>query len=45
MIVAGARNHGLNVVGERKSRLTHSSGLANKTAATTKQGMRWRLTA
>ncbi len=35
MIVAGDRNHGLNVLVERKSRLTHISVLKNKTAAAT----------
>jgi len=43
MIVAGDRNHGLNVLVERKSRLTHISILPNKTAATTRQVMRRRL--
>ncbi len=43
MIVAGDRNHGLNVLVERKSRLTHISVLANKTATVTKQVMRRRL--
>ena len=43
MIVAGDLNHGLNVVVERKSRLTHISLLKNKTAAATKQVMRRRL--
>jgi len=37
MIVAGDRQHGLNVLVERKSRLTHISFLENKTAAATKQ--------
>ncbi len=37
MIVAGDRRHGLNVLVERKSRLTHLSFLANKTAAATQQ--------
>jgi len=36
MIVAGDRQHGLNVLVNRKSRLTHISLLPNKTAATTK---------
>lgn len=45
MIVAGDRNHGLNVLVERKSRLTHISILPNKTAAATKQVMRRRLNA
>jgi len=35
MIVAGNRNHGLNVLAERKSRLTYISVLKNKTAAAT----------
>ncbi len=35
MIVAGDRNHGLKVLVERKSRLTHISVLKNKTAAAT----------
>ncbi len=43
MIVAGDLNHGLNVVVERKSRLTHISLLKNKTAAATKRVMRRRL--
>ncbi len=43
MIVAGDRNHGLNVLVERKSRLTHISVLANKTATATKQVMHRRL--
>ena len=43
MIVAGDRNHGLNVLVERKSRLTHISLLPNKTAAATKQVMHRRL--
>jgi hypothetical protein len=33
MIVAGDRQHGLNVLVERKSRLTHVSFLENKTTA------------
>ncbi len=37
MIVAGDRNHGLNVLVEHKSRLTHISVLPNKTAVATKQ--------
>jgi len=45
MIVAGDRNHGLNVLVERKSRLTHISILPNKTAAATKQVMHRRLNA
>ena len=45
MIVAGDRNHGLNVLVDRKSRLTHISFLANKTAAGTKQAMLRRLKA
>jgi len=43
MIVAGDHNHGLNVLGERKSRLTHISVLQNKTATAPKPGMRRRL--
>jgi len=43
MIVAGDLNHGLNVLVERKSRLTHISFLENKTAAVTKQAMLRRL--
>ena len=43
MIVAGDRQHGLNVLVERKSRLTHVSFLENKTAAVTKQVMLRRL--
>jgi IS30 family transposase len=43
MIVAGDRQHGLNVLGERKSRLTHISLLADKTAAVTKHVIRRRL--
>jgi len=45
MIVAGDRNHGLNVLVERKSRLAHISVLPNKTAAVTKHVMRRRLNA
>ena len=45
MIVAGDRTHGLNVLVERKSRLTHSSCLKNKTAAATKHVLRRRLNA
>jgi IS30 family transposase len=45
MIVAGDLNHGLNVLVERKSRLTHISFLENKTAAVTKQAMLRRLKA
>jgi IS30 family transposase len=45
MIVAGDRQHGLNVLVERKSRLTHISILKNKTAAATKQVMCRRLNA
>ncbi len=45
MIVAGDRHHGLNVLVERKSRLTHISVLPNKTAAATKQVMCRRLNA
>ncbi len=43
MIVAGDLHHGLNVLVERKSRLTHISVLKNKTAVATKQVMRRRL--
>ncbi len=43
MIVAGDRQHGLNVLVDRKSRLTHISLLANKTAAATKQVILQRL--
>ena len=43
MIVAGDRQHGLNVLVDRKSRLTHISFLKNKTAAGTKQAMLRRL--
>ena len=43
MIVAGDRQHGLNVLVERKSRLTHISVLENKTAAATKQVLLRRL--
>jgi len=43
MIVAGDLNHGLNVLVERKSRLTHISLLKNKTAAARNQVMRRRL--
>jgi IS30 family transposase len=45
MIVAGDRQHGLNVLVDRKSRLTHISLLPNKTAAATKQVMHRRLRA
>jgi IS30 family transposase len=45
MIVAGDRKHGLNVLVDRKSRLTHISFLANKTAVITKQVMCRRLKA
>jgi len=45
MIVASDRKHGLNVLVDRKSRLTHISLLANKTAAATKQVMLRRLNA
>ena len=45
MIVAGDRQHGLNVLVDRKSRLTHISILPNKTAAATKQVMHRRLRA
>ena len=43
MIVAGDRQHGLTVLVDRKSRLTHISVLANKTAMGTKQVIRRRL--
>ena len=43
MIVVGDRQHGLNVLVDRKSRLTHISFLKNKTAAVTKQVRRRRL--
>jgi IS30 family transposase len=43
MIVAGDRQHGLNVLVERKSRLTHISLLEDKTAAVTKHVIRRRL--
>jgi len=43
MMVAGDLTHGLNVLVERKSRLTHISFLENKTAVATKQVMRRRL--
>ena len=42
MIVAGDRQHGLNVLVDRKSRLPHISFLENKTATVTKQVMRRR---
>ncbi len=45
MIVAGDLAHGLNVLVERKSRLTHISLLPSKTAAATKQVMPRRLKA
>jgi IS30 family transposase len=45
MIVAGDRNHGLNVLVERKSRLTHISFLKNKTAPATQQVLCRRLNA
>ena len=45
MLVAGDRKHGLNVLVDRKSRLTHISFLENKTAAATKQVMLRRLNA
>ncbi len=45
MIVAGDRQHGLNVLVERKSRLTHISFLETKTAAATKRAMLRRLRA
>jgi len=44
MIVAGTRTHGLNVLVERKSRLTHISFLAKKTAAATRKAILRRLT-
>ena len=43
MIVAGDRQHGLNALVDRKSRLTHISVLANKTASSTKQAILRRL--
>lgn len=43
MIVAGDRQHGLNVLVERKSRLAHISVLKDKTAAVTKDVVRRRL--
>ena len=39
LLVVGDRQHGLNVLVEQKSRLTHLSLLANKTAVATKQVM------
>ncbi len=45
MIVAGDRQHGLNVLVERKSCLTHISVLANKTATATHQAVCRRLSA
>ena len=45
MLVAGNRQHGVNVLVERKSRLTHNSFLANKTAMATKQAILRRLKA
>ena len=45
MIVAGNRTHGLNVLVDRKSRLTLMSFLKNKTAAVTKKVMLRRLKA
>jgi len=45
MIVGGDRQHGLYVLVDRKSRLTHISFLENKTAAVTKQVMLRRLNA
>jgi IS30 family transposase len=45
MIVGGDRQHGLNVLVDRKSRLTHISFLENKTAAFTKQVILRRLKA
>jgi len=43
MLVAGDRQHGLNVLVERKSRFLQLSLLTNKTAATTKQALLRRL--
>ena len=43
MIVAGDRQHGLNVLVDRKSRLAHISFLKTKTAAATKKVMLRRL--
>lgn len=43
MIVAGDRSHGLNVLVERKIRLTHISLLEDKTTASTKRVMLRRL--
>ncbi len=43
MIVAGDRTHGLNVLVERKSRLTHISFLEKKTATATHQAILRRL--
>ena len=45
MLVGGDRQHGLYVLVDRKSRLTHISFLENKTAAVTKQVMLRRLKA
>ena len=45
LLVAGDRQHGLNVLVERKSRLTHLSLLATKTAAATKHAILRRLRA
>ena len=45
MIVGGDSQHGLYVLVDRKSRLTHISFLENKTAAVTKQVMLRRLKA
>jgi len=45
MIVAGDRTHGLNVLVDRKSRLTHITFLATKTAGATKKVMLRRLKA
>ena len=45
MIMAEDRQHGLNVLVERTSRLTYISFLENKTAAATKQVMRRKLDA
>ena len=43
MIVSGDRTHGLNVLVDLRSRLTHISLLPNKTATATKPGMPRRL--
>ncbi len=44
MLVAGNRTHGLNVLVERKSRVTHISFLAQKRAAATRKAILRRLT-